>query len=151
MVGYGGTHSIELLRKPGAEYVHDENYHFTCFIDLTLKRYDLWFTEWNCWQSWLCWLCEEELTTLKLVARDGLQKTILFSTKAAEATRWSRYVCKTHQRYCTDEDESNAKNIFWSHLGLPSHPMGDIWLKCWLPHVKWILDPSEAYSHRRCS
>ena len=25
MVGYGGTHSIELLRKPSAEYDHDEN------------------------------------------------------------------------------------------------------------------------------
>ena len=35
MVGYGGTHSIELLNKTGAEYDHDKN--TTCFMDLYEK------------------------------------------------------------------------------------------------------------------
>ena len=43
MVGYGGTHSIELLRKPSAEYDHDENTTlrvlWTCTKKISLMFY----------------------------------------------------------------------------------------------------------------
>ena len=85
MVGYGGTHSIELLRKPSAEYDHDEN--TTCVLWTCTKKTSLMFYRVKLLAKLTLLVMLGGVDNIEIFARDGLQKTILFSAHAAEATR----------------------------------------------------------------
>ena len=86
MVGYGGTHSIELLRKPSAEYDHDENTTLRVLWTCT-KKTSLMFYRVKLLAKLTLLGMLGGVDNIEIFARDGLQKTILFSALAAEATR----------------------------------------------------------------